>query len=563
MSSLIILLAAFIVLISAYFLYGKYLERTWGISSTSRTPAYTLEDGQDYTPTSKFAVFAHQFSSIAGAGPVTGPIIASMFGWLPVFLWIIFGGIFFGAVQDFGALYVSVKNEGKSIGLIVEKYIGKTGKRLFLLFCWLFTLLVIAAFVDIVANTFNGFAVLEGGRTITVLENAAAGSISMLFIIGAIAFGLFIKYMKPTPVVQTVVGIVLIIAMIAAGIEFPLYFSKNIWILIVFGYLFIASVMPMWLLMQPRDFLCSFFLIGMIVGAVLGIFIAKPTMNLNMFNGFTQNGQQLFPVLFITIACGAVSGFHSLVSSGTSSKTIRKEKDMLFVGFGAMMLECLLAVIALIVVGAVAINGVKPEGTPFQIFAGSVAGFLELIGIPHTIAICFMTLCVSALALTSVDTVARVGRMSLQELFTTDRKEKAAVEKFFTNKYCATVLTLIGGYALTAGGYQNIWPLFGAANQLLSALVLISLSVFMKTTGRKGGMLYVPMIIMLAITTTSLVQSILSIIQTMGPGTFLFGVHGLQLFVAVLLLSLAFMVVFSSLKQLLARTELPTFIPPS
>lgn len=555
MNSLTIVAIAIIALLAGYLVYGRWLANTWGIDPKAKTPATTHEDGEDYIPTPKLVVFSHQFSSIAGAGPVTGPIIAAMFGWLPVLLWLIIGGIFFGAVQDFTSLYASVKNEGKSMGILIEKYIGKTGKKLFLLFAWLFTLLVIAAFTDMVANTFNGFA-LDGSKS---SPNAAAASISMLFIVGAVLFGLFAKYAKPNQVVEFIVGVVLLIAMVAIGIAFPLYFGKNAWIGIVMVYLFLASVMPMWLLMQPRDYLSTFLLVSMIIGAVLGVFVAHPSMNLPAFTGFHIAGKSLFPTLFITIACGAVSGFHSLVSSGTSSKTIKNEKDMLCVGYGAMMVESLLGVIALVVVGAAAVGGKMPEGTPFQIFSANVAGFLHLLGIPQHVATCFMTMCVSALALTSLDSVARIGRMSFQELFLNealDGSDLTGIRKLCANKYFATIITLFFGFLLCLGGYNNIWPLFGAANQLLASLVLIALSVFLLTTGRKGWMLYAPMTIMLVVTFTALVQAVIGIFQKIFvTGGFVFMIDGLQLIVALLLMCLGFMVAVSCFKKLFHKED--------
>lgn len=553
MNGLTLVGIAIVALSAAYLLYGRWLAKKWGVDPDATTPAVTKEDGQDYVPSSKFTVFSHQFSSIAGAGPVTGPIMAAMFGWMPVLLWVLIGGVFFGAVQDFGALYASVKNEGKSMGMLIEKYIGKTGRRLFLLFCWLFTLLVIAAFTDIVASTFNGFAA-DGAK---VVPSAAAASISMLFIVVAMVFGLFIKYRKPGGKTQAVAGIVLLVAMFAVGIAFPLYFSKNVWIVVVMAYLFLASVMPMWLLMQPRDYLSTFMLLGMIAGAVAGVFVARPAMNLPAFTGFEVNGKMLFPALFITIACGAVSGFHSLVSSGTSSKTVRNEKDMLMVGYGAMMVESLLGILALVVVGAAATGGVLPEGTPFQIFSASVAGFLTMFGVPQNIAVAFMTMCVSALALTSLDSVARIGRMSLQELFTpADGEAVGPVRKLMTNRYVATVLTLGFGWLLCLGGYKNVWPLFGSANQLLAALVLIALAVFLRTTGRSGWMLYVPMGIMLVVTFTALVQALIGIGKKIFvTGDFVFLTDGLQLIVALALTCLGVLVAASCFKKLTAPKE--------
>ena len=557
MNGLVIVLIGIVALGAGYLLYGRWLANKWGLDPKAKTPAYTHEDGEDYVPSSKFTVFAHQFSSIAGAGPVTGPILASVFGWVPVLLWLIFGGLFFGAVQDFGALYASVKNEGKSIGMVVEKYIGRTGRKLFMLFCWLFTLLVIAAFTDMVAGTFNGIDAATGDKS---YANGAAASISMLFIVVAIIFGLIQKKVgKMKEWIRAVVAIGLLVVMFAIGMFVPLYATKTTWIYIIMAYLFLASVMPMWLLMQPRDYMTTFMLLGMIAGAVVGVLVAHPAMKLNAFNGFAVadaagNTSYLFPTLFVTIACGAVSGFHSLVSSGTSSKTISNERDMPMVGYGAMVVESLLGIVALVVVGAVAVNGTKPADlTPFAIFSSGVAGFLEKMGLPVQLATVFMTMCVSALALTSLDSVARIGRMSFQELFygdTIDTSKMPAWQKVLTNKYFATVITLFFGYLLTLGGYNNVWPLFGSANQLLAALVLIAISVFLKTTGRTGWTLYAPMFIMLAVTFTALIQKTIALVTNIVNGQATLLVDGLQFIVAILLMILGVLVAFSCLKKL-------------
>ena len=556
MNGLVIVLIGIVALAAGYLLYGRWLAKKWGIDPNAKTPAYTHEDGQDYVPSSKFTVFSHQFSSIAGAGPVTGPILASVFGWVPVLLWLIIGGLFFGAVQDFGALYASVKNEGKSMGMIIEKYIGKTGRKLFMLFCWLFTLLVIAAFTDMVAGTFNGVGLDSAG---TAYANSAAASISMLFIVVAVIFGVIQKHVgKMNEWVKAVVAIALLVAMFAVGMKLPIYASKTAWIYIIMAYLFLASVLPMWLLMQPRDYMTTFMLLGMIIGAVVGVVVAHPQMQLNAFNGFNVNGSGLFPTLFVTIACGAVSGFHSLVSSGTSSKTVSNEKDMPMIGYGAMVVESLLGIVALVVVGAVAVGGTKPEGTPFAIFSSGVAGFLEKLGVPVQVATVFMTMCVSALALTSLDSVARIGRMSFQELFygeSTDPKQMTPAQRVLTNKYFATVITLFFGYLLTLGGYSNVWPLFGSANQLLAAMVLIALAVFLKTTGRTGWTLYIPMFVMLAVTFTALVQKTIALAANIAAHNATFLVDGLQLIVALLLMILGVLVAYSCLKKLFTTTK--------
>ena len=556
MNGLVIVLIGIVVLFAGYLFYGRWLAKKWGLDPKAETPAVKYEDGEDYVPSSKFTVFAHQFSSIAGAGPVTGPILASVFGWVPVLLWLLIGGLFFGAVQDFGALYASVKNEGKSMGMIIEKYIGKAGRKLFMLFCWLFTLLVIAAFTDMVAGTFVGKGVADMAKE-TSYANASAASISMLFIVAAIVFGVIQKHVKNmNEGVRAVIAIALLVGMFALGMHFPWYATKSAWIYIVMAYLFLASVMPMWLLMQPRDYMTTFMLLGMIAGAVVGVVVAHPTMQLNAYNGINVGGNYLFPTLFVTIACGAVSGFHSLVSSGTSSKTIRNEKDMPMVGYGAMIVESLLGIIALVVVGAVAVNGTKPEGTPFAIFSSGVAGFLEKLGLPVQLATVFMTMCVSALALTSLDSVARIGRMSFQELFlgdTTDTSKMPVWQKILTNKYFATVVTLFFGYLLTLGGYTNVWPLFGSANQLLAALVLIALAVFLKTTGRTGWTLYAPMFIMLCVTFTALVQKTIALVKNIVGGNATMLVDGLQFIVAILLMVLGVLVAFSCLKKLFTK----------
>lgn len=556
MNGLVIVLIGIVVLFAGYLFYGRWLAKKWGLDPKAETPAVKYEDGEDYVPSSKFTVFSHQFSSIAGAGPVTGPILASVFGWVPVLLWLLIGGLFFGAVQDFGALYASVKNEGKSMGMIIEKYIGKAGRKLFMLFCWLFTLLVIAAFTDMVAGTFVGKGVADMAKE-TSYANASAASISMLFIVAAIVFGVIQKHVKNmNEGVRAVIAIALLVGMFALGMHLPWYATKSAWIYIVMAYLFLASVMPMWLLMQPRDYMTTFMLLGMIIGAVVGVVVAHPTMQLNAYNGFNVGGNYLFPTLFVTIACGAVSGFHSLVSSGTSSKTIRNEKDMPMVGYGAMIVESLLGIIALVVVGAVAVNGTKPDGTPFAIFSSGVAGFLEKLGLPVQLATVFMTMCVSALALTSLDSVARIGRMSFQELFlgdTTDTSKMPVWQKILTNKYFATVVTLFFGYLLTLGGYTNVWPLFGSANQLLAALVLIALAVFLKTTGRTGWTLYAPMFIMLAVTFTALVQKTIALVKNIAGGNATMLVDGLQFIVAILLMVLGVLVAFSCLKKLFTK----------
>ena len=565
MNTLVIVLIAAVVLVCAYAGYGRWLAKTWGIDPNAKTPAVRLEDGKDYVPTNGWTVFAHQFSSIAGAGPVTGAIQAAAFGWLPVLLWVLIGGVFFGAVTDFGALYASVKNDGKSMGLLIEKYIGKTGRKLFLLFCWLFCGIVIAAFADMVAGTFNAYVTTDGVTSLSdaAVTNGSAGMVSIMFMVFAVIFGLIQKKFNFSGWKEAVIGIVFIVLSFVIGMNCPLIFGKAAWSYITFVYIFFAAVLPMWLLKQPRDYMTTFMFGAMIAGAVIGLVVAHPTMNLPVFTGF--NNEKLgtmFPILFVTVACGAVSGFHGLVSSGTSSKTVENEKDMLKVGYGAMVLESLLAVLALCVAGAAAAaDGTPASGTPFQIFSRGVAGFFEMFGVPVSVATVFMTMCVSALALTSLDAVARIGRMSFQELFSVDDMEHAeGWRKLLCNVYFSTFLTLAFGFLLTKIGYANIWPLFGSANQLLSALVLATLCVFLKVTGRSNKMIFPPLIIMLCVTFTALVQRLIAMVKAIsnaaavtipaGETTWgaVFIANGLQLILAVLLIVLGLNIVFHSFK---------------
>lgn len=557
MNGLTMMILAVAVLGGAYLIYGRYLAKKWGINPDSKTPAYEMEDGVDYVPADTNVVFGHQFASIAGAGPINGPIQAAMFGWLPVMLWILLGGVFFGAVQDFASMYASVKNKGRSIGYIIELYIGKLGKRLFLLFTWLFSILVVAAFADIVAGTFNGFD--TNGATVTA--NGAVATTSLLFIVFAVGLGFYLKYTKFTKMLNTLFAIALLVLAVGLGLAFPIYVPQSAWLIFVFIYVIIACVTPVWALLQPRDYLNSYLLIAMIVGSVLGICVYNPSMNLPSFTAFkltAANGSvsYLFPALFVTIACGAVSGFHSLVASGTASKQIKNEKNMLPVSFGAMLLESLLAITALIAAGFVATQEGLPAGTPPQLFAQAISIFLTSLGLPESVCYTLITLAISAFALTSLDSVARVGRIAFQEFFTDDSvapENQTALNKVLTNKYFATILTLVLCYALSRAGYASIWPLFGSANQLLSALALIACAVFLKKTKRQGAMLWGPMVIMLGVTFTALALKITELVTALS-GQFVFG-NALQLVFAVLLLILGVIVAFEGIKKLIGKDE--------
>lgn len=559
MSGILMMIIALVVLGGAYLLYGRYLQNKWGIDPHAKTPAYELEDGVDYVPADTNVVFGHQFASIAGAGPINGPIQAAMFGWLPVMLWILIGGVFFGAVQDFASMYASVKNKGRTIGYIIEEYIGKIGKKLFLLFCWLFCILVIAAFADVVAGTFNGFATDDAGVVSTIAANGSVATTSMLFILEAVALGMILKYGKLNKWVNTAIAIVMLVAGVAIGLNCPMFLSRETWHIIIFAYILVACVVPVWALLQPRDYLNSYLLIFMIVSAVIGVFVANPSCNLNAFNGFNVNGQYLFPILFVTIACGAVSGFHSLVSSGTASKQVKNEKSMLPVSFGAMLMESMLAIIALIAVASFAEGEAAAQGltTQPQIFAGAIANFLTVLGLPHTLVFTLINLAVSAFALTSLDSVARVGRLSFQEFFMDDSVDENNMSPFLkvvTNKYFATVITLVLAYLLAKVGYAEIWPLFGSANQLLSVLALVACAVFLKKTKRQGCMLWIPMGFMMAVTFTALSMTIIKLSKAFMTTGLSLG-NTLQLVFAVLLLILGVIVAIQGIKKLIEKPD--------
>lgn len=550
---------AIIVLGGAYLLYGRYLQNKWGIDPNKKTPAYEMQDGVDYVPADTNVVFGHQFASIAGAGPINGPIQAAIFGWLPVLLWILIGGVFFGAVQDFASMYASVKNKGRTIGYIIETYIGKLGKKLFLLFCWLFCILVVAAFADVVAGTFNGFSVSESGAVSKVAANGSVATTSMLFILEAVVLGMILRFGHLNKWVNTAIAIAMLVAAVALGLTFPVYLDLEAWHIIIFAYILIACVAPVGALLQPRDYLNSYLLIFMILAAVVGVFVANPSCNLKAFTSFCVDGQYLFPILFVTIACGAVSGFHSLVSSGTASKQIKNEKNMLPVSFGAMLMESMLAVIALIAVASFGDGEAAAQGlvTQPQIFAGAIANFLTAIGLPYNLVFTLINLSVSAFALTSLDSVARVGRLSFQEFFQEDEandKNMKSWQSLLTNKYFATVVTLVLAYLLTKVGYKEIWPLFGSGNQLLSVLALVACAVFLKKTKRQGAMLWIPMAFMIMVTFTALGMTIYHLGGQLVTTGLDLG-NTLQLIFAVLLLLLGIIVAVQGIKKLTEKDD--------
>lgn len=581
MNGIVLMLVAAAVLVCGYLFYGRWLANKWGVDAEALTPARRMEDGKNFTTASAFTVFSHQFSSICGAGPVTGTIVAMAFGWVPVVLWVLVGGIFFGAVHDFGALYASMKNNGKSLAQLIEKYIGKTGRRLFLLFSWLFCIIVIAAFTSMVCGTFKFTAAADGSVDFAKSYAAGcAGTISILFTFVAIAFGWAQRKFNLSGAAEFGVAVVSIVLMFAVGMQFPLYLNLNQWIAVVMVYLVFAGAMPIQTLKQPRDYLTTIMMVVMIVCAVLGIFVlgfqGKATITAPAFTGFSTKSGMMFPVLFVSVACGALSGFHSLVSSGTSSKQVSDERDAVKVGYGAMVLESFVGILAIIIAGIMfsdmntagtgALNVVDATGkavasTPFQIFAAGIARGMQSFGIDGTVATVFMTMNVSALALTSLDAVARIARTSFSEFFASTNdalaiESKAGAMKVLGNPWFATVVTLVPGLALTFGGYLAIWPLFGASNQLLGGMTMITLAVFCKCTGRKGAMLYVPVAFLLVCTFTSLVQSIFGCVNALAAGTAASVFNSsLQLVFAVLLVVLGLIVAVNCLKELFSAKD--------
>ncbi len=525
MNSLVLLLVGIVLFFIAYVTYGSFLAKHWGIDPTRKTPSHTLRDDVDYCPANAEVLLGHHFSSIAGAGPISGPIQAAVFGWLPVYLWIVVGSIFIGGVHDWGSLFASVRHEGKSIGEIIRVNVGERGKKLFNIFAWLALVLVVAAFTDICAGTFA----YDPAKP-ELLSGARAGTASILFIFLAMGFGYFV-YRKGTKLsISTVVGVVLLFVCVWIGYQFPvLKLSKLAWQAIMIIYIFCASVMPVWFLLQPRDYLCSFLLYAMLAGAVIGILIVRPTMMLPASVGFTvgegAKAQYLFPMLFVIVACGAVSGFHSLVGSGTTSKQVSNEKDTKLIGYGAMLIEGVVAIVALISVSYVA----GAQGTPAQIFAAGVAEFMSSFGLPIAVGKVFVILAFSAFALTSLDTATRLGRYIFQEMFETKEGSQSVLQ----NKYVATLATVAASVALLAYGYTNIWPIFGASNQLLAGLSLLALSAWLAKSGKKNWMTVVPMIFMFTVTLTALVLLTKSFFL---GGKTLLGVMAAALFVLAIIL---------------------------
>ena len=536
MNAVVILLVGCAILIAGYVFYGKWLAEQWGVDPNRTTPAHELEDGNDYVPAKAPVLMGHHFSSIAGAGPINGPIQAAVFGWVPVMLWVLIGGIFFGAVHDFGALFASVRNKGQSIGEVIAESIVPRAKKLFLTFSYLTLILVVAAFASIVANTFKATYDESGALDkVASSANASTAMISILFILIAIVFGMMVYRRNASLVVSTVVGVLAIVACMAIGYNWhPIYLSGSTWMIIVGIYIAIASVTPVWILLQPRDYLSSFLLYGMMIIAVVGIVGAHPTLSIPAFTGFVDKAEygsgvslgSLFPALFVTIACGAISGFHSLVGSGTTAKQLDKEGDARPIAYGGMLIECALALISLCAVGYIWSEYV-PGGitTPTAVFATGISRMCATIPFlagAQNVIYSMLILAVSAFCLTSLDTATRLARYMFQEFWLEPGqtyKDATGFKKVVTNPYVATIITVVLGIALGMTGYAKIWALFGAANQLLAALGLLAVAAWLGTMGKNNKMFLFPMAFMLIVTIVSLCQTILTNFNTAMAGT--------------------------------------------
>ena len=570
MNAALFLIIGIAVLVVGYIFYGGWLAKKWGIDNSRVTPAHEFEDGQDYCPAKGPVLMGHHFSSIAGAGPINGPIQAAVFGWVPVMLWVLIGGIFFGGVHDFGALFASIRHKGQSIGEVIGDAIGSKAKKLFIIFSYLTLILVVAAFASIVANTFKATYTETGAINYEAsAANASTAIISIMFILMAILFGFFV-YRRNAPLgIATIIGVIGIAVCMYIGLNWhPIYLSYNVWMIIVGLYIGIPSVTPVWILLQPRDYLSSFLLYGMIILAIVGIIGAHPTVDMPAFTGFydtlAPSGTSLgymFPALFVTIACGAVSGFHSLVGSGTTAKQLDQEKDAKPIAYGGMLIECALALISVCAVGYIWAQYKSGETTtPTVVFATGLASmFSKVFGSGcYNVVYSMLILAVSAFCLTSVDTATRLARYMFQELFTPvgqDSKSLTGWRKVITNPYVATAITVVAGVALGLTGYAKIWALFGAANQLLAALGLLAVCCWLGKIGRNNKMFYFPMFFMLVVTLTSLAFTIKTQITGIiagGEGVVWFYIRGI---IGVLLVILAIDLVVEGVKALSAQKK--------
>ena len=554
MTALLIILAAVALLVIGYIFYGSWLAKQWGIDPAKKTPAYEKQDGVDYVPAKPAVLMGHHFSSIAGAGPINGPIQAAVFGWVPVFLWCVVGGIFFGGLQDFGSLFASIRHDGKSVGEIIKDSMGTKAKKLFIIFALLVLILVIASFVNVVAGTFFSAAGTFGFVT-NPNGNQSTAMISLLFIVLAIVYGILTNKCGLKTLPATIIGIVGIVLITFIGLKVGFAMSRTAWIIFIGLYIAIASLVPVWILLQPRDYLSSFLLYAMMALAIIGI-VGSPitgnaTFNIPAFTGWKTGLGTMFPALFITVACGACSGFHSLISTGTSSKQLDNEKNAKAIGYGSMLIESALGIISLIAVGMV-FEKYKAGGfgSPSAAFGAGLATLFgaEGSGAYNTIY-ALLTLAVSVFALTSLDTGTRLSRFMFSELFLKDGeatwKDATGIRKLLAHPLFGTTLMVLIGCILGGLKLSAIWGLFGAANQLLAGIALMAVAAWLGQAGKNNKMFFIPMIFMLAATLTSLVITIYKKIAAMAAaaeGAFFWG-NWFQLIFALAMAVLAVILV--------------------
>ncbi len=556
MTALLIILAAIALLIVGYITYGSWLAKQWGIDPSRKTPAIEKEDGVDYVAAPPAVLMGHHFSSIAGAGPINGPIQASVFGWLPVFLWCVIGGIFFGGLQDFGSLFASIRHDGKSLGEIINDTMGQKAKKLFLVFGLLVLILVIASFVNVVAGTFfteeGGF-----GFTGSPTNNQTTAMISLLFIVIAVIYGYVTNKMNIKTLPASIVGIIGIILITVIGLKCGFVMGRTAWIIFIGVYIVIASLVPVWILLQPRDYLSSFLLYAMMAIAVVGILVAAFTgsakFTIPAVTGWSTNIGNMFPALFITVACGACSGFHSLISTGTTSKQLKNEKDAKPIGYGSMLIESALGIVSLIAVGMV--FGKYTEGgfgSPSAAFGAGIAIMFgeEGTGIYNTIA-ALLTLAVSVFALTSLDTGTRLSRFMFSELFLKEEeatwKDASGIRKVLAHPLFGTTFMVVIGCILGGLKLSAIWALFGAANQLLAGIALLAVCAWLGEVGKNNKMFFIPMVFMLCATLTSLVQTIIKKFGAIGGGEAVWGDY-FQLVFAIAMAVLAVILVIEGIQ---------------
>ena len=568
MNAMLVVIVGIAILVVGYIFYGGWLAKQWGVDDKKVTPAHELEDGMDYVPAKAPVLMGHHFSSIAGAGPINGPIQAAVFGWVPVVLWVLIGGIFFGAVHDYGALFASIRHKGQSLGEVVAANIGDRAKKLFLVFSYLTLVLVVAAFASIVAGTFEAKytdGVLDTAASAT---NASVAMISILFIMMAVIFGLLV-YRRGAPLsVATVAGVVGIVICLVIGLNFhPIYLSNTVWMWIIAVYILVASVAPVWILLQPRDYLSSFLLYGMMIIAAVGVIGAGLTgadaahNDMPAFTGWVDTISAtslgtMFPALFVTIACGAISGFHSLVGSGTTAKQLDHERDAKPIAYGGMLIECALALISLAAVSFIWQEYVAGDiRVPTQVFATGISRMVASIpGLEATqpTVSALLVLTVSAFCLTSLDTATRLARYMFQEFWLEPGqtyKDVTGIKATLSNPYVATAITVVLGVGLGMTGYGKIWPLFGAANQLLAALALLTVCAWLGNIGRNNKMFYIPMAFMLVVTLASLFQTVTNrigqitssdpeVLAAVDWGTYAQAILGALLFVLAIVLAI-------------------------